>query len=214
MHRPFTHATRLLLVAGIAQAIVDGRAAAAEPEEPEAPVTPFIDSGNTLPDLAARDGRPTDETPSVRGRWYGWQILLGDLATTTCALALEQGICIAPYFATGPGVHFAHGRDGLAAVSFGLRFLGPALGGSIGSMLANCPDRGSSDRWLDFCGVNYIVIGVLAGAAVAAVADASLGFERVEARPGPRPATSHLRTIEPTMSVGRGGAAVGIGAAF
>jgi hypothetical protein len=232
MRRRFTTAIPFLLAVVIAQAALGRRAAADEPPEPEAPLTPFIDSGNTLPDLAGPERHPSSDEPrSVRGPWYGWQILLGDLATTSCALALQKEVCFLPYFVTGPGVHFAHGRNRLAAASFGLRLLGPALGGSIGGMLANCPDRRSAPatpsttegdsspftlppHWLDFCGLDYIAVGALAGAAVAAIVDASLGFERVEVGTKSEPATPRLPTIEPTVSVGVGGVAVGIGAAF
>jgi len=144
MRRAFTTTIPSLLAFVIAQAALGRQAAATEPREPEAPVTPFIDSGNDVPDLAARERHPAPKAPSVRGPWYGWQILLGDLAATTCAFAFQNGACVAPYFLTGPGVHFAHGRDGLAAASFGLRFGGPALGGTIGLMLANCPERRDS----------------------------------------------------------------------
>jgi hypothetical protein len=213
MPRPITTVIPFLIAAVVAPAAMGGPALAAEPGEPAAPVTPFIDSGNTLPDLASRERPPSlDEPPSVRGPWYGWQIMLGDIATVTCAFALKEGVCVAPYFLTGPGVHFAHGRDGLAAASFGLRFGGPALGATIGRMLANCPERQS--EWLDFCGVDYMAIGMLAGAAVAAIVDASLAFERVDAGTKSEPAKPRPPTIEPTVSVGVGGVAVGIGAAF
>jgi hypothetical protein len=232
MRRAITTAIPFLLAAVVAQTAMVRPAVAAKPDEPEAPVTPFIDSGNTLPDLAARERHPgSDVTPSVRGPWYGWQILLGDIATTTCALALQKGVCFAPYFLTGPGVHFAHGRNGLAGASFGLRFGGPALGATIGGMLANCPDRrpapakpppteGDSPYFafdvgsLDFCGLDYIAIGALAGAAVAAIVDASLAFERVDGGTKSEPASPRLPTIEPTVSVGVGGVAFGLGAAF
>ena len=231
MRRTFTTTIPLLFAVVIAQAALGGKAAATEPHEPEAPVTPFMDSGNTLPDLDARERHPAGETPSVRGPWYGWQILLGDLAATTCAIGLRNGVCVAPYFLTGPAVHFAHGRNGLAAASFGLRFGGPALGATIGRMLANCPDRPpptakppptESDSpsfaidvgSLDFCGLDDLAVGLLAGAAVAIIVDASLGFERIEAGTTSEPARPRLPTIEPTVSVGASGVAVGIGAAF
>jgi len=231
MRRTFTTTIPFLLGVVIAQAALGRAAAAADPDEKEAPVTPFIDSGNTLPDLGARERHPPDGPPSVRGPWYGWQILLGDLATTTCALALQKGVCFAPYFLTGPAVHFAHGRNGLAAGSFGLRVGGPALGATVGRMLANCPDRAppaarppptesDSPRFTfdfnlpDLCGFDYMAVGLLAGAAVAIIVDASLGFERVEPGTKSEPATPRLPTIEPTLSVGTSGVAVGIGAAF
>jgi hypothetical protein len=231
MRRIFTRAVPYLFAAGVAQGAL-GRSAAAADAEPEAPITPFIDSGNTLPDLAARERHPSsDKTPSVRGPWYGWQILLGDIATTTCALAFQNGACVAPYLLTGPGVHFAHGRNALAGASFGLRFGGPALGATIGRMLANCPERppaaakppmndGDSPYFtfgvgsLDFCGLDYMAIGMLAGAAVAAIVDASFAFERVEVGTKSEPAPSRPPTIEPTVSVGAGGVAFGLGAAF
>jgi len=59
-----------------------------------------------------------------------------------------------------------------------------------------------------------MAIGVLAGAAVAAIVDASLAFERVEVGTKSEPAPPRLPTIEPTVSVGVGGIAFGLGAAF
>jgi hypothetical protein len=57
-------------------------------------------------------------------------------------------------------------------------------------------------------------IGMLAGAAVAAIVDASLAFERVEVGTRSEPAPPRLPTIEPTVSVGVGGVAFGLGATF
>src|SRR4029077_10857558 len=87
MRRTFTTAVPFFVAVMIAQAALGRPASAADQEGAEASVTPFIDSGNTLPALAARERHPAAETPSRRGPWYGWQILLGDLATVTCALA-------------------------------------------------------------------------------------------------------------------------------
>jgi len=137
----FTSAIPCLFAFVVAQSAVGGRAAAAEANEPPAPVTPFIDSGNTFPDLAAPERHPVNKTPSLRGPWYGWQILLGDVAAASCALAFKEGACFTPYLLTGPGVHIAHRRYGLAAASLGLRVGGPALGAVVGRMLAKCPDR-------------------------------------------------------------------------
>jgi hypothetical protein len=232
MRRTFTTTIPLLLAVVAAQAALGGNAAATEPPAPEAAPAPFIDSGNTFPDLAAPERHPPAKvTPSVRGAWYGWQILLGDVAATTCVLAFQNGGCVAPYFLTGPSVHIAHGRNGLAAASFGLRLGGPALGAVIGAGLAHCPNRSppapspprtESDSptfipdlgSLDFCGLDYMAVGMLVGAAAAIIVDTSLGFERVEAGTKPKSAPLQLPTIEPTVSVGTSGVAVGLGAAF
>lgn len=227
----FTSAIPCLFAFVVAQSAVGGRAAAAEANEPPAPVTPFIDSGNTFPDLAAPERHPVNKTPSLRGPWYGWQTLLGDVAAASCALAFKEGACFTPYLLTGPGVHIAHRRYGLAAASLGLRVGGPALGAVVGRMLAKCPDRPppaakpsmtESDSpaftfdlgSLDFCGLDYMAVGMLAGAAVAIIVDASLGFERVEAGTTSKPAPARRPTIEPTVSFGTTGVAVGIGAIF
>jgi hypothetical protein len=49
---------------------------------------------------------------------------------------------------------------------------------------------------------------------VAAIVDASLAFDRVDGGPKSEPAPPRLPTIEPTVSVGVGGVAFGLGAAF
>ena len=94
-----------------------------------------------------------------------------------CACADTDGERSTGVPLTGPGVHFVHGRDGLAAASFGLRFGGPALGATIGRMLANCPERQSD--WLDFCGVDYIAIGALAGLAPCSMSVRRHGMLRI-----------------------------------
>jgi len=232
-------ATRVLLVcATLVSSAGIGRRALAGDTEPPAPVTPFIDSGNDLPDLdarareAAREARKAPDAQVGRGRWYGWQLLAADLGTTTCFVGLQSGICVVGYWGAGIGIHLAHGRPGLAGVSIGLRTGLPALGAGIGLAIANCPARQASPRttvttevdggtvtyttggdW-DFCGLGEAAIGVLVGAVIASAVDAAIAYERVAPETPAAPVARRPRLIEPQLAVKHDGFTLGLGAAF
>ena len=106
-------------------------------------MTPFLDSGNDLPDLEARERASGDKRePRPRlGKWYGWQILAADLAMLGLAAGLDQPVFLAPYLFTGPAIHVAHGRRGLAGISIGIRLAVPLWAAVIGRSFANCPEE-------------------------------------------------------------------------
>ena len=218
-----TLATAVLLTFAVAtaQTAGAGEAAAAE-REPETPVTPFIDSGNTLPDSAARQ-------PSTLGKWYGWQILAADLSAVGCIAAFEHPICAVPLLFTGPVTHLAHGRPGLAGVSVALRLGGTALGAGIGHSVANCPARSSPQQqsqgdgttltidWsgLDsLCEAGYTGMGAVIGMAAAVVVDAAIGFDRVTPRRGSDAGARSAPAIAPQVSIGQNRVGLGLGGAF
>ena len=189
-------------------------------------MTPFIDSGNDLPDLAAR---AREKRPRL-GRWYGWEILVADLATAGCVAGTRSPVCMVPYPFSGPAIHLANGRPGLAGASIGIRMSIAALAASIGRDFAHCqptPARTTTtqvdggtvtimtpgDNGDPFCGLDYAMKGALVGAAIAAVFDAAIGFRRVA--PGtPEPAGPPKRVIEPQLSFTPGGFNLGVGARF
>ncbi|HEY7372788.1 MAG TPA: hypothetical protein VIF57_11550 [Polyangia bacterium] len=233
MCRTFT----VLAIVTCAVAAPGSRAAAATDGAPDAPVTPFIDSGNQLPDLeapargAGEDGKQPDARPD-RGRWYGWQLLLADLGTTACIAGLESAACLLGYWGSGIGIHLAHGRPGLAGASLGLRAVLPGLGLGVGLAVANCPPRRSSPRmtvtttqdggtvtyttggnW-DFCGLGEGAIGMVVGAVIASAIDAALAYERVPAATSPPPVARRPRLVEPRLAVTHDGFSLGLGAAF
>lgn len=202
MRKTSATAVLLMFAVAVAQTAGAGEAAAAE-GDPEPPVTPFIDSGNTLPDQAAR------QPPTLR-QWYGWQILAADLSVVGCVAAFDHPICAVPWLLSGPAIHLAHGRPGLAGISLALRLGGVALGAGIGHSVANCPDRSSPQQqsqgdgttltidWsgLDgLCEAGYVAVGALIGMAVAVVVDAAIGFDQVTPRPGSDGGARSIRSL-------------------
>jgi hypothetical protein len=202
----------LLAAATIAAASALPRPARAADTGPPPPVTPFIDSGNTLP-------APVVPPRPPLGPWYGWQIAAADLGTVLCVAASRSKICAVPFLLSGPIVHLAHHRPGLAGASLGLRALLPVLGAF---MAADNPckrspppppmqDQGDGffasapSNWLCFPPVS--AKGALVGAGIAAAADAAIGWARGAAPEEPR-------RIEPQVSVGQTGFSLGFGAAF
>src|SRR5262245_3787576 len=54
--------------------------------------------------------------------WYGWQILLSDLASLTLGVASQQSIVFgAGYIAAPPLIHVLHGQGTRALASAGMR---------------------------------------------------------------------------------------------
>ena len=212
--------TTALLLGTIAAALTGGTARATDGEPAaQAPVTPFIDSGNTLPDLAAR-------TSWRLGKWYGWQSLTVDAAGIACAATFRQGLCMTPFALSGPLVHLAHGRPGLAGVSLGIRLAGVTLGALIGAGNDGCVERPSHTETVEtesgyttvlvggnHCPVRVSATGALVGAAIAAAVDAAMGFERLPPE-APAARATTARTIEPPIAIGSGSVGVGLGGAF
>ena len=215
MRRAFFTTAFLMASAALAVSVGTARHALAADGEPEAPVTPFIDSGNDLPDLdaRAREARAQQARAREAGprKWYGWQIVLADVATAACFAGLQQGICIVPYVASGPAIHLAHGHTGRFGASLGLRFGLPGVGGAIGYLLADCPPK--TGGW-DFCGLGNVAIGTLVGMGIAAGIDAAIAFTRVDPNASPEPRARPTPVIEPQLSFGPGGFNLGVGARF
>ena len=210
--------TVLLVVATLTG--VDGAAHATDGEPAtQAPVTPFIDSGNSLPDLGAR-------TSWRLGKWYGWQSLTIDAAGIACAATFREGLCMTPFALSGPLVHLAHGRPGLAGASLGIRLAGVTLGALIGAGNDGCVERPAHTETVEtesgyttvlvggnHCPLRVSATGALVGAAIAAAVDAALGFERLPPE-APASRATAARTIEPSIAIGSGSVGVGLGGAF
>ncbi len=121
--------------------------------------------------------------------WYGWQILIVDLAAITLASAsLGVGSTTGYYTAGGlqllggPIVHWSHGRVGAGFGSLGLRVLVPAGAAALGSMK----------------GTTGLLVGASLGSLVAMVVDiAALANEPVEAGPAARGGWSPVIAIAP-----------------
>jgi hypothetical protein len=219
MRRPF-FTTAALMTAALAMLAGTAHRALAADGRPEPPVTPFIDSGNDLPDLEARDrearkARALEAKMQPRGKWYGWQLLTADLATAGCLAGLQSGFCVLSYWGSGIAIHLAHKRPAMAGTSFGLRTGIPALGIVVGLLIASCPERqGPPVLVPDLCGVGEAGIGMAVGAVIATAIDAALAFERPALAPPSEPTARRPLLIEPRLAVTRGGFSLGLGAAF
>jgi hypothetical protein len=92
----------------------------------------------------------TEPVKTVR-RWYGWQLVIADVASTGLLIAgaLEAGgteadehigvvlgtTSFVTFLLTGPLIHLAaHERFGTAAISFGLRTGGALVGAGVGAV--------------------------------------------------------------------------------
>jgi hypothetical protein len=114
-------------------------------------------SGSAAAPLVATETKDTivvtQPVKTVR-RWYGWQLVIADVASTGLLIAgaltqaAEQigGIddtsgvvlvwtSVGAFAFGGPIIHAAHGRFEAMAGSFGLRFGGPLVGVGIGALM-------------------------------------------------------------------------------
>jgi len=138
-----------------------------------------------------------------------------------CAIATRSKICAIPFVLSGPIVHLAHDRPGLALASLGLRGVLPVMGALMAgndpchhsAPPAAMPDQGDSPYFSLGGGGDFLCFptpspkGALIGAGIAAVIDAVIGFARATPPAGGR-------TIEPQVSVGQSGFGVGLGGAY
>jgi len=102
-------------------------------------------------------------------RWYGWQTLIGVIASDLVAIVGQGSVVtylgVAGHVFTGPIVHWAHGHVGQGFASLGLNAGLPLAGGLIGVV------AGSGDG---LAALGYGAIGVLVGALAAPALDISL----------------------------------------
>lgn len=141
--------------------------------------------------------------PAPSGRWYGWQVLLCDLAAEGFGLAAvlsRSAILLVPSGALhalgGPIVHWSHGNAGRGFASLGLRLGLPLVGALIGAATSN----GSSTP---------AIVGGAAGSVVSIVLDIAW-----LAREPRSPALSASRTPGVFASVTQQGAALGVAGSF
>jgi hypothetical protein len=98
--------------------------------------------------------------------WYGYQIVLSDLAFVGMGLATQRGeVTLAGYFLAPILVHAAHRRPELAVASPIVRIILPLLGLAIGSMDRSC------NQWGDECGLGGMIYGTGIGLAAAVILD-------------------------------------------
>ena len=152
--------------------------------------------------------------------WYGWQILLVDLASTAAIVggsvaAQDGGTAIAipivggaGYLAGGPLVHLAHGEGDRATRSALLRAFVPlgvgALGAGLGALSAG---SGSNEICASkrACGAAFgALLGVSAGMLTAMVADwvTAASARPFSSPPQPSSLVPEARTWTPLVLVG------------
>lgn len=141
--------------------------------------------------------------PAPSGMWYGWQVLLCDLAAEgfgVAAVLSRSAILLVPSGALhalgGPIVHWSHGNAGRGFASLGLRLGLPLVGALIGAAANN----GSSAP---------AIVGGAAGSVVSIALDIAW-----LAREPRSPALSASRTPGVFASVTQQGAALGVAGSF
>jgi hypothetical protein len=179
---------RVAVILGVvALAGFAGRAVCAEPSHPDFP------SDAPVPYQPAVDGEPAPRSiqapalvpPSVQGaspppaptKWYGYQIMLSDVASVAFLYGGGQWGAVGLYASVPAVIHVVNGRYGLAVASPLLRLVLPLAGALVGAKMESC---GQQD---EFCGLGGAVAGLAVGAAVAMIVDWSLAWTPVSAAP-------------------------------
>ena len=108
-------------------------------------------------------------------RWYGYQLMLTDVATLALTISTESGEVFALGYLLGPVVvHGANGNGGKAVGAPLLRAGLPLAGGLIGAATADC------NGGQDFCGLGEAIAGVLIGGLTALIIDYSWANKPIE----------------------------------
>jgi hypothetical protein len=185
----------------------DGPAPEAKPfpEERKPPVAPTrapIVETDVTPDVA-KDDRAVD-VPRRRagGKWYGWQIFIGDGSALFLVAVLPPPAELfyggGTYLVTAPAIHLGHKR-GLAALgSFALRLSIPYAAAKLVEGDPSCNDGCIKSSML----VSAIAVSVVDGVWIA----------REEERAPKAP--KHAASIAPWVSVTRQGAALSMSGTF
>ncbi|MEP7052274.1 MAG: hypothetical protein ABJB12_18050 [Pseudomonadota bacterium] len=121
-------------------------------------------------------------------RWYGWQVLIADASSfglvTLGVAGTNQSygqsntarslvlVGSGGYFLAAPIIHLSHHRVGAAVGSLAMRVVLPVFAGAVGASAQTCPRPGAED-WGN-CGLEGAVEGVIVGAILASVVDATL----------------------------------------
>lgn len=173
---------------------------------------------------AAEPAKPITDT-----KWYGWQTLILDGASTTTGLLLMSSsndtlidaggaIILGGYALGGPIVHWSNGQVGKGFASLGLRVGAPLVTGLTGALLGGAFSGGCSDGWCDNSGIAVgAFLGTLGGAVAAIVIDAAvLARKTVNVAPEQARARAPKLSWAPTAGFDprRQMASVGISGAF
>jgi hypothetical protein len=163
---------------------------------------------------AAPVAAPTPPPRPAEWRWYGWQILLSDVAglselavaetlaagaassTSRGAADVVFAVGVSQFVLGGAVVHASHRQWVRAALSIGERLLLPATGFALGFALA---PRGTGDQFNDPFPV--AALGLLAGILVAHVVDAAVLSTIPPRASDPGPATAPTTAWAPVVLV-------------
>jgi hypothetical protein len=156
------------------------------------------------PVLAQAAGAPLAEEKEQPSGWYGYELMLGDVAAlgTAAALAKTSGgtaglIGVVGFVGLPPLIHSLEGNGRLAVYSPIYRVLLPVFGALIGAGLESC----SSGEW--FCGVGGAIVGGGIGMAGAMAIDYSLARQcptSVEPSAPAHAAVDHTSPVNVTVA--------------
>jgi hypothetical protein len=181
------------------------------------------DEASELPAISDEEAPPAPA--STERAWYGWQIMLSDLASVGAFTAgavswnspAGSGAMLAAglgYPFGGPAVHLAHGRPGAAGWSLLRRFVLP-LGGAFAGALIAGKDRGSDEEIP--ASAAGAALGMLSGMGIAMAYDWVAAREDVS-RPPPAAwedaSDADASRWAPLVAVGRDRAAFGLAMHF
>jgi len=121
------------------------------------------------------------ERVEIGRRWYGWQIILVDVANwallffgTPLVNEPAVGASMVLYGLGGPIVHAAHGQLGVAAASFGMRLFSPIVGALTAGLVFGPSMEGNDGTAI----LVLMLLGGMVGALAAEAVDAAaLAYE-------------------------------------
>ncbi len=157
-------------------------------------------------------------------KWYGWEIIIVDVAVWTIGLAEQRYLgstaVLAAYLLGGPIVHVVNGELWRSFASFGVRVGAPLLGLGVAALVYrwNGSDAETSDeRMID--GMAGAFLGLFLGLAAAEAVDiAALARKRVWADEDGEPVAGRAQppglVIAPVLALRRDGGTVGVAATF
>lgn len=164
----------------------------------------------------ARNAEPGQQPRTTEATWYGWQVLIADVATvglTVTAANTDASDVLIPaafgnYLLAAPVIHAAHGNWGRAGLSLGVRTVIPVATGGIFYAASRCDPPSTSNPDADpgwcFDGV-AAAFGAVLGAVVASAVDSSaIAWKRQQPAP----------TIAPTLGVTKTAAWLGVAGQF
>jgi hypothetical protein len=122
---------------------------------------------------------------ALSSKWYGWQILVSDVASVTVFVAgvgtdgTEGAVLIwggvAGYLVAPPFIHVANDQPDESASSVGLRMAAPIVGFYLGGLVGGGASRGCDGAYCQAAGtVAGAGIGFIVGVATAITIDATV----------------------------------------